>query len=104
MTPNSPETRIGELEQKVARLDQRVQDLVNEVNFKLAHLQDDLRETNVLVSHVRQSIKDRDARQDIERREQLADSRNWRRALILGSFTVLAAIIAAAATIAANTP
>jgi septal ring factor EnvC (AmiA/AmiB activator) len=117
MTPHTPETRIGELERDMARMQQRVHDLSQEVGQLgrlpvgqvrleegLKNLQDDLREANVLISHVRQSIKDREARQEIERREQLADSRNWRRALILGSFTVLAAIIAAAATIIASAP
>jgi uncharacterized coiled-coil protein SlyX len=117
MTPHSPETRIGELERDMARMQQRVQDLSHEVatlgqlpvgqarmEEGLKNLQDDLREANILIAHVRQSIRDREARAEVERREQLTDSRNWRRALILGSFTVLAAIIAAAATVIASTP
>lgn len=34
-------------------------------------------------------------------KEALSDSRSWRRALILGSFTVLAAVVSAAAVIVA---
>ena len=117
MSPNTPESRIGELERDMARMQQRVQDLSTEVaqlgqlperlvrvEEGLTNLRDDLREMLVQLKHVRQSIKEREQAAAVERREQLADSRNWRRALILGSFTVLAAVIAAGATIVASTP
>ena len=118
MSPDTSESRrLGELERDMARMQQRVHDLSTEVaqlgqlperlvrvEEGLTNLRDDLREMLVQLKHVRQSIKDREAAAAVERREQLADSRNWRRALILGAFTVLAAVIAAGATIVASTP
>lgn len=62
--------------------------------------QDAAREADKKEREVRQAEV---SRRDSERQEQaIKDSQSWRRALILGSFTVLAAIIAAVGTIIAS--
>lgn len=102
---DSPEQRIGNLEQTVAGLKQRVEDLgvqvaavpavivnVAELKLSVSHIQADLRDMTGELSGLNKML---DKRQEAA----LNDSRSWRRALILGSFTVLAAVIGATATV-----
>lgn len=112
MSPETPETRIGRLESTVAALKQHVSDLdsrvdhltplvvgVAELKVGLADVKSDVHSAGAELEALRrlyeEEKKDQRARQEMS----LRDSRSWRRALILGSFTVLAAIITATATV-----
>jgi FtsZ-binding cell division protein ZapB len=115
--PDSAETRIRRLETTVAALEQHVRDVdarvdtltplvvgVAELKVGLADVRSDVHDASAEVSALKQLIEEDKKERRTNQERALADSASWRRALILGSFTVLAAIIAAAATIIANTP
>lgn len=115
MMPDSPETRLGRLERSVAKLEQRVEDVVSGHKDVVAEIKA-LRTLAVTVAEMRLGLsrveemcretskreEERERRDDEMREAQLRDSRNWRRALIVGSFAVLGAVITAAATIIAT--
>lgn len=98
MQPDSMETRVGRLERNVAKLEQRVEDVFT---IALTNISDDVQELTGTVAGLRTDFENEKRQQGDRQDAALKDSRSWRRALIIGSFTVLAAIIAAAATIIA---
>ena len=105
MTPDTPESRIGQLEQQVARMDQRVQD--HEVDIRAfapmtaSHAvltQQMISFQKTLDSVVRRldaDQKDREARQA----DASKDSQQWRRTILLFGVTSFISILIAAATI-----
>lgn len=115
--PDSPETRISRLEQTVAALNQHVSDLdtrvahltplvvgVAELKLGLADVRDDVHNASREVQALRQ-IYEEDKKYRAQQQEAaLRDSASWRRALILGCFTLLAALVSAAAVVIAGTP
>lgn len=101
----------------MAGLQQRVEDLASDVRtltplvvgqakleIAVTHIQTEFTALVVNVDQIKRSLAEGEDRRQREREDQLRDSRNWRRALVLGSFTVLAALIAAAATIIVSAP
>lgn len=107
MTNDDLEKRIGRLELDMAGVKQRVDDLrsdvreltpllvtVAEIKLSMGRMQTDIHDVVESVGELK-----RQGRQQNE--DALKDSRQWRRALILGSFTVLAALITAVASILA---
>lgn len=122
---DTPESRIRDLEREMASVQQRVSDLaadvhdlapltvsVAELKLALVHVQTGMTDLSADVAAARRTINEQikglqeSYQEDRREREKaqkdaLKDSRQWRRALILGSVTVLAALIAAAATIIA---
>src|SRR5688572_26514575 len=111
MSPDQ-ESRIRRLETEMAGVQQRLDDLKQDVasltplvvghaelRAAIAHIETELARLSVDILSLKTEIAKLENRRVTERDEQMKDSRNWRRALVLGSFTVLAAVIAAAATI-----
>lgn len=98
MQPDSMETRVGRLERGMAKLEQRVEDVFT---IALTNIRDDVQELNGTVAGLRTDFEDEKRQQSDRQDAALKDSRSWRRALIIGSFTVLAALITAAAAIIA---
>lgn len=110
--PDSAESRIGRLETAVAKLEQRVDNDHADIKDNTADIKA-LAPLAVTVAEIRLGLsrleklyegaaereEHRAVREQQTREAQLKDSRNWRRALVLGSFTVLAAIITAAGAI-----
>jgi hypothetical protein len=92
------ETRVGRLERGMAKLEQRVEDVFT---IALTNIRDDVQELNGTVAGLRTDFEDEKRQQSDRQDAALKDSRSWRRALIIGSFTVLAALITAAAAIIA---
>lgn len=107
MNPDSPETRIGRLEQKVAKLEQRVDDHEIDVRafapMTASHAV--LTEQMVTVQRHLQSIVSRmdDDQKDREQRqaESAKDSRQWRRTIMALAITSFVTILVAAGTILA---
>jgi chromosome segregation ATPase len=52
MSPDTPETRIGRLEQKVAKLEQRVEDLLVSIKSQFDGLDEDIRRFAPMVAEV----------------------------------------------------
>ena len=117
MMPDSPEARISRLEQTVAAMKQHVGDIDNrltqlaplvvgvaELKIGLADVKADVHDAGAEVTALRQLYEaDKKSRQE-QQEAALRDSASWRRALILGCFTVLSAVIGAAAVVLAGTP
>lgn len=112
MSPDSPETRISRLEQAMAGLKQRVEDLsaqvgmltplivsVAELKIAVSHIQTDMHDITGELRGLHDALEKREEQRHQAQQDALKDSRNWRRALVLGSFTVLAAVIGAVATV-----
>lgn len=112
MSPDSPETRLLRLEQKVARLEQRVEDLLGQIASQFADLDRDIRAFGPLAKDVgdlqhqmqlalaeakgarseladlRKSLQDRAEAQRLERKSD----RRW----LIGTVLTSAALIIAA--------
>jgi chromosome segregation ATPase len=116
MTPDQ-ESRVRALERDMAGVQQRLDDLKQDVasltplvvghaelRAAIAHIETEIARLGMDLFALKTEIAKLEGVRQEERQEQLRDSRNWRRALVLGSFTVLAAVIGAAATIIASSP
>lgn len=116
MSPDQ-ESRVRALERDMAGVQQRLDDLKQDVaaltplvvghaelRAAIAHIETELTRLGVDILALKTELAKFEMNRQEERKEQLRDSRNWRRALVLGSFTVLAAVIAAAAQIIASSP
>lgn len=105
MNPDTPETRIGRLEQAVARIEQRVDD--HEVDVRAfapmiashAVLTEQMmnvqRQLQGVISRMDDDQKEREHRQA----ESSKDSRQWRRTILLFGLTSFVSILITAATI-----
>jgi chromosome segregation ATPase len=107
--PDSPESRIAVLTQRVADLDARVRELIAmreaqiRLEGKVDNAADDIREIRRAMHERDEAVGERDKQVASERQQQLQDSKKWRQAMVLGAFSVLAAVITAVATIIAST-
>ncbi len=112
--PDTVESRLRVLERQAATMEQRQADMVDdlrafaplitahaEMRIQIEHMRSETAQVRREIGELREFIEeDREERRSAQI-EALNDSKQWRRALIIGSFTVLAAIVAAAATILA---
>ena len=113
MSPDSPETRIGRLEQKVAKLEQRVEDLLVSIKAQFDGLDEDIRQFAPMVKEVndlkhelslalseaqgarndlRELRTSLDARAELQRVERKTD-RKWLIGTILASAMLVIAAI-----------
>lgn len=107
MSPNSPETRIGTLEQNHARLEQRVTDLAEDmralapVRESMARSGAELEALARDVATVKKSVAEIDA--NLKNRDNAATSERQatRRALIALTAAIMAALIAGIFTVIA---
>lgn len=112
MIPDSLESRIGRVELDMAGVKQRVDDLrvdvkelaplvvsVAEIRGAMTRMQTDMQGLTGKLGELSQDLSEREEERQEAQREALKDSQSWRRALIVGSFTVLAALVTAASAV-----
>jgi hypothetical protein len=117
MSPDSDESRIRSLERDMAGVQQRLDDVKQDVSAltplvvghaelraAIAHIEVELVRMSAEILALKTTMTSSETTRQQDREDQLKDSRNWRRALVLGSFAVLGSVLTAAATIIASAP
>ena len=106
MSPDSVESRLGRLEQGLARLEQRVDDLATDVRvmaplivqmaeqkLQMTHLERAVDECAGRVAALRKELQEAEERRETERKAERRDSRKNRWTLISGvAFVVLSTV------------
>lgn len=99
MQPDSPETRIGRLERTMAKLEQRVEDLIS---ISLANFAQDIHDCSKAVKDLRDEVeaekRELRNRETLQRQERKSD-RRWMIGTIIASTSVIIAALAAVASV-----